>query len=168
MNDDQGRDLIVAIRELSARIDYWGEETRIRLTELIRAEAHGWRVKNYQPRGALQRTEEWDQAKKAIVERLADAQTGMTKEEIRQFLMDIGFKRVAATIAGTRNVACPLAQLVKEQRAFVSVERTGKTRGFKRHRYWSREHYLRNYAQFSDDQQRDLVEAAIQEAKQEK
>jgi hypothetical protein len=113
-------------------------------------------------------TEEWAQAKKAIVERLADAQAGMTKEEIRQFLMDVGFKRVAATIAGTRNVACPLAQLVKEQRAFVSVERTVKTSGFKRYRYWSREHYLRNYAQFSDDQQRDLVEAAIAEAKQEK
>jgi hypothetical protein len=168
MNEDQARDLILAIRELSARIDYWGEETRVRLTELIRAEAHGWRVKNYQPRGSLQMTEEWAQAKKAIVERLADAQAGMTKEEIRQFLMDVGFKRVAATIAGTRNVACPLAQLVKEQRAFVSVERTVKTSGFKRYRYWSREHYLRNYAQFSDDQQRDLVEAAIAEAKQEK
>jgi hypothetical protein len=168
MNEEQARELILVIRELSAKLDYWGEETRKRLTELIRAEAHGWRVKNFQPRGALQRTEEWDQAKKAIVERLADAQAGMTKEEIRQFLMDVGFKRVAATIAGTRNVACPLAQLVKEQRAFVSVEQSGKTRGFKRHRYWSREHYLRNYAQFSDAQQRDLVEAAIQEAKQEK
>jgi hypothetical protein len=48
------------------------------------------------------------------------------------------------------------------------ASKSGKGNGFKRNRYWSREHYLRNYAQFSDAQQRDLVEAAIQEAKQEK
>lgn len=168
MNDDQARDLILAIRELSARLDYWGEETRKRLTDVLRAENHGWRVRNYVARSNLMRSEEWEQGKKAIVERLQIAPTGMLKEEIKQFLVDAAHKRVAGSILSSRNDVCPLAQLVKEQRAFVSVERTVKTSGFKRYRYWSREHYLRNYAQFSDDQQRDLVEAAIAEAKQEK
>lgn len=167
MTEDQARDLILAIRELSARIDYWGEETRKRLTDVLRAENHGWRVRNYVARSNLMRSEEWEQGKKAIVERLQIAPTGMLKEEIKQFLVDAAHKRVAGSILSSRNDVCPLAQLVKEQRIFVSVERSGVTRGFKRHRYWSREHYLRNYAQFSDDQQRDLVEAAIAEAKQE-
>jgi len=168
MNEDHARDLILAIRELSAKLDYWGEETRKRLTDVLRAENHGWRVRNYVARSNLMRSEEWEQGKKAIVERLQIAPTGMLKEEIKQFLVDAAHKRVAGSILSSRNDVCPLAQLVKEQRVFVSVERSGVTRGFKRHRYWSREHYLRNYAQFSDDQQRDLVEAAIQEAKQEK
>jgi hypothetical protein len=171
MNDDQARDLILAIRELSARLDYWGEETRKRLTDVLRAENHGWRVRNYVARSNLMRSEEWEQGKKAIVERLQIAPTGMLKEEIKQFLVDAAHKRVAGSILSSRNDVCPLAQLVKEQRVFVSSEPARKNNvgsGFKRYRYWSREHYLRNYAQFSDDQQRDLVEAAIAEAKQEK
>ena len=171
MNEEQARDLILAIRELSAKLDYWGEETRKRLTDVLRAEIHGWRVRHYVARSDLRRSEEWENGKKAVVERLQSAPTGMVKEEIKQFLADAGYKRVAGNVLSARNDACPIAQLVKEHRVFMSTEpasKNGKGNGFKRNRYWSREHYLRNYAQFSDAQQRDLVEAAIQQAKQEK
>ena len=171
MNDELAKDLLLAIRELSARLDYWGEETRQRLTQIIRQEHHGWRIRHHVSTSTLVGTDEWENGKKMIVERLRSAPDGMTKQEIKDFLHEAGYKRVAGAVLATRNGRCPLAQLLKEQRVFVSVEDSqhhGGRKGFKRNRYWAREHYLRNYAQFSDDQQRDLVEAAIEEAKQEK
>ena len=147
------------MNESERLIEYYGGRIVELLERLLRREEQGLRVRTTQGQLEQMKRAEWDAGKRAIVDRLSTAENGCTVRDLVAYLESQGHHRFAANLARANlKRKSPLRELVAGQLAIRTQARPNAPAV-----YWSRQMYLRRYAQYPDDFQRAALEAAITE-----
>jgi hypothetical protein len=145
-------------RELEMLIEHYGARIVALLELLVKREEAGLRIRPAPvPLRAMDKAE-WEQGKRLILDRLDVAETGMTKEEIRQHLRGKGYARFAQNIAkANQRRKCPLAELIASG-AVIAQRRNIRHAA----RYWSRIMYLRHHIGLPDEAQQQALNTALE------
>lgn len=145
--------------ETDRLIDFYGARVVELLERLLRREEQGLRVRTTQGQLEQMKKSEWDAGKRAILDRLSTAENGCTVRDLVAYLESQGHSRFASNLARANlKRKSPLRELVAGQLAIRTQARANAPAV-----YWSRQMYLRRYAQLPDEYQRAALEAAITE-----
>ena len=145
------------VTELEQLVQFYGQRILEALQLLLKREEKGLRIREATGRLQTMTTVQWNDGKRAILDRLSVAENGCTSRDLIAYLQANGHERFANNLARANlKRKSPLRELMAQQ----LIVRTAKSRTAPPV-YWSRAMYLRRYAQLPFDYQQAAVEAAI-------
>lgn len=141
-------------------IEYYLKRMVELLQSLVRSEQQGLRIRAAKTHAGKVHKVEWEEGMALIIRRLDQAPEGMLLTEIRNYMKNAGYERFSKNIDVSRaNRRNPLDDLVKKHLVFVTRDGIG-SRANKR-RFFTRQWYLRKFAQLPDAAQQVEVEEAL-------